>query len=91
MKGKIFFRYKIKSNPSVYSLPSPKALHSSPIACRKDSKHLLGDALAVLADTGDACPVDEYLASGFIALQMLLDTTKIRVSTLYCALQAILL
>lgn len=32
-------------------------------------------------ETGDSCPVNQYYYSGFVALQALLDYTKIRIDT----------
>lgn len=54
-------------------------MYSSPVTCRKDTErtHWMGGVLSI--ETGGSCPATNYYYSGFIALQMLLDVTKIRV------------
>lgn len=41
----------------------------------------MGGVLSI--ETGGSCPVNNYLHSGFLALQMIMDTTKIRVRSEY--------
>lgn len=71
--------YEIRTNPSFTSPPSPTELYSAPVTCRKDTSHWLGGVLSI--ETGGSCPVNNYLHSGFLALQMLMDITKIRLDT----------
>ncbi|KAI4488532.1 hypothetical protein M0802_011535 [Mischocyttarus mexicanus] len=71
--------YEIRTNPSYTSPPSPTELYSAPVTCRKDTSHWMGGILSI--ETGGSCPVNNYLHSGFLALQMLMDITKIRLDT----------
>nr|XP_050848484.1 cholesterol transporter ABCA5-like [Vespula vulgaris]XP_050848485.1 cholesterol transporter ABCA5-like [Vespula vulgaris]XP_050848486.1 cholesterol transporter ABCA5-like [Vespula vulgaris] len=71
--------YEIRTNPSYTSPPSPLELYSAPVTCRKDTNHWMGGVLSI--KTGGSCPVDNYLHSGFLALQMLMDITKIKLDT----------
>jgi ATP-binding cassette, subfamily A (ABC1), member 5 len=59
--------------------PPPTKLYSAPISCRKNKTgHWMDDILSI--KTGESCPVNNYLHSGFLALQMITDITKIKVS-----------
>lgn len=69
-------RYEIRTNPSFFETPSTEHLYSSPASCRQSSSHWSG---VFPIETGDSCPVNQYYYSGFVALQALLDYTKIRV------------
>ncbi|KAK1133937.1 hypothetical protein K0M31_011724 [Melipona bicolor] len=71
--------YEIRTNPSYTNPPSPTELYSAPVTCRKDTSHWLGGVLSI--ETGGSCPVNNYLHSGFLALQMIMDITKIRLDT----------
>ncbi|XP_025262177.1 ATP-binding cassette sub-family A member 5 isoform X2 [Camponotus floridanus] len=71
--------YEIRTNPSYTSPPSPTELYSAPVTCRKDTSHWMGGVLSI--ETGGSCPVNNYLHSGFLALQMIMDITKIRLDT----------
>ncbi|XP_076233119.1 cholesterol transporter ABCA5 [Calliopsis andreniformis] len=71
--------YEIRTNPSYTNPPSPTELYSAPVTCRKDTSHWLGGVLSI--ETGGSCPVNNYLNSGFLALQMIMDVTKIRLDT----------
>ncbi|XP_031848316.1 cholesterol transporter ABCA5 isoform X1 [Nomia melanderi] len=72
--------YEIRTNPLYSSLPSPTELYSAPVTCRKDNtSHWMGGVLSI--ETGGSCPVNNYLHSGFLALQLILDITKIRLDT----------
>ncbi|XP_011146554.1 ABC transporter A family member 1 isoform X4 [Harpegnathos saltator] len=71
--------YEIRTNPSYPSPPSPTELYSAPVTCRKDTSHWMGGILSI--ETGGSCPVNDYLYSGFLFLQMLMDVTKIRLDT----------
>ncbi|XP_032674925.1 ATP-binding cassette sub-family A member 5-like isoform X2 [Odontomachus brunneus] len=71
--------YEIRTNPSYLSPPSPTELYSTPVTCRRDTTHWLGDMLSM--KIGGSCPVNDYLYSGFLFLQMLIDVTKIRLDT----------
>ncbi|XP_031368281.1 ATP-binding cassette sub-family A member 5-like isoform X2 [Apis dorsata] len=71
--------YEIRTNPSYTNPPSPTELYSAPVTCRKDTSHWLGGVLSI--ETGGSCPANNYLHSGFLALQMIMDITKIRLDT----------
>ncbi|XP_050473146.1 cholesterol transporter ABCA5-like isoform X3 [Bombus huntii] len=71
--------YEIRTNPSYTNPPSPTELYSAPVTCRKDTSHWLGGVLSM--ETGGSCPANNYLHSGFLALQMIMDITKIRLDT----------
>ncbi|XP_029171757.1 ATP-binding cassette sub-family A member 5-like isoform X1 [Nylanderia fulva] len=74
--------YEIRTNPSYTSPPSPKELYSAPVTCRKDMSLVddwVGGVLSI--ETGGSCPVKNYLHSGFLALQMIMDITKIKLDT----------
>ncbi|CAD6242712.1 GSCOCT00009542001.2-RA-CDS [Cotesia congregata] len=71
--------YEIRTNPSFYATPSPKEFYSSAVTCRKDTSHWVGGLLSI--ETGGSCPINNYFHSGFMALQMLMDITKIRIDT----------
>ncbi|XP_034182709.1 cholesterol transporter ABCA5 isoform X1 [Osmia lignaria lignaria] len=71
--------YEIRTNPSYTNPPSPTELYSAPVTCRKDTSHWMGGVLSI--ETGGSCPANSYLHSGFLALQMIMDTTKIRLDT----------
>ncbi|RZB39263.1 ATP-binding cassette sub-family A member 5-like, partial [Asbolus verrucosus] len=71
-------KYEIRTNPSLYETPSTTDLFSSPASCRQSPKHW---SSVFPIETGDSCPVNQYYYSGFIALQALLDYTKIRIAT----------
>ncbi|XP_043274650.1 ABC transporter A family member 1-like isoform X2 [Venturia canescens] len=71
--------YEIRTNPSYTSPPPPTELFSSPVTCRKDTSHWMGGVLSI--ETGGSCPVNNYFYSGFLALQMIIDITKIRLDT----------
>ncbi|XP_012225217.1 cholesterol transporter ABCA5-like isoform X2 [Linepithema humile] len=71
--------YEIRTNPSYTSPPSPTELYSSAVTCRKDTSHWMGGVLSI--ETGKSCPANNYLHSGFLALQIIMDTTKIRLDT----------
>lgn len=71
--------YEIRTNPSYTNPPSPTELYSAPVTCRTDTSHWMGGVLSI--ETGGSCPVNNYLHSGFLALQMIMDTTKIRLDT----------
>lgn len=73
--------YEIRTNPSFSSLPPPTEMYSSPVTCRKDSSHWMSGFLSF--ETGGSCPVNSYFTSGFMALQLLMDTTKIKVPPPY--------
>ncbi|XP_036138839.1 ABC transporter A family member 1 [Monomorium pharaonis] len=71
--------YEIRMNPSYISPPSPTILYSTPISCRINRtgfKIMMIDILPIRA--GEFCPVNNYLFSGFLALQMIIDITKIK-------------
>ncbi|XP_044260177.1 cholesterol transporter ABCA5-like [Tribolium madens] len=73
-------KYKIRSNPSEFETPSTTVLYSSPASCRESSDFWSG-ANVLPIETGKNCPVNQYYYSGFVALQALLDYTKIKIDT----------
>jgi ATP-binding cassette subfamily A (ABC1) protein 5 len=70
--------YEIRTNPSFFVTPSTSELYSSPVTCRMTEDNYWSSMIPI--EMGDACPVNQYFYSGFIALQTLLDYTKISVS-----------
>lgn len=70
--------YEIRTNPSYYVAPATTELFSNPVSCRQNDDNYLSQMIPI--EMGDACPVNQYYYSGFIALQTLLDYTKISVS-----------
>ncbi|XP_060533320.1 cholesterol transporter ABCA5-like [Cylas formicarius] len=79
--------YEIRTNPSLYGTPSTTILYGSPASCRESNSfwsNVAGVPTPVLPEAievGDSCPVNQYYYSGFLALQALLDFTKIRLDT----------
>lgn len=57
--------------------PSTRTLWSSPAMCRVTPAHWTSGVLAI--EGGDMCPVNQYIYSGFVALQTIIDHTKIMV------------
>ncbi|KAL3270830.1 hypothetical protein HHI36_021350 [Cryptolaemus montrouzieri] len=76
INGKL--KYEIRTNPSFHETPATTILYSSPASCRQFTSHWT-DVLPI--ESGDSCPVNEYYYSGFVALQALLDYTKIKIDT----------
>jgi ATP-binding cassette, subfamily A (ABC1), member 5 len=75
-------KYEIRTNPSYEVTPSTSELFSSFVACRQTKNDNLGEWSSVLPiETGESCPVNQYYYSGFIALQALIDYTKIRLQS----------
>lgn len=70
-------KYEIRTNPSFIVTPSTTNLYSSMAACRQSDTSWTS---VFPIETGDSCPVNQYYYSGFIAIQTLLDYTKIRVN-----------
>lgn len=73
-------KYEVRTNPSFVVTPSTTNLYSSMAACRQSDTSWTS---VFPIETGDSCPVNQYYYSGFIALQTLLDYTKIGVSFNY--------
>ncbi|EEB12939.1 predicted protein [Pediculus humanus corporis] len=71
-------QYEIRTNPSFVVTPQTTELYSSPANCRESVSHWAG---IFPIETGDSCPVNQYYYSGFVALQTLLDYTKIRLDS----------
>uniref|UniRef100_A0A182UJ49 ABC transporter domain-containing protein n=1 Tax=Anopheles melas TaxID=34690 RepID=A0A182UJ49_9DIPT len=71
-------RYEIRTNPSFFVTPSTTELYSSLVTCRQSDSYW---SAVIPIETGDSCPVNQYYYSGFVALQTLLDYTKIRIVT----------
>nr|CAH7743826.1 unnamed protein product [Callosobruchus chinensis] len=75
-------KYEIRTNPSLYATPPTTSLYSSELACRGTAKEWYTFTGVIPAiEGGDSCPVNQYYFSGFLALQALLDYTKIRIDT----------
>lgn len=72
--------YEIRTNPSFFVAPLTTELFSSPVSCRETESFFSSMISTDMIDLGDTCPVNQYYYSGFIALQALLDFTKIYVS-----------
>ncbi|XP_045466962.1 cholesterol transporter ABCA5-like [Harmonia axyridis] len=71
-------KYEIRTNPTYHETPATTVLYSSPANCR----HFASSWTDVLPiESGDSCPVNEYYYSGFVALQALLDYTKIKIDS----------
>lgn len=73
-------KYEIRTNPSFFVTPSTTDLYSSPVACRQSESYW---SAMFPIDIGDSCPVNQYYYSGFIALQTLLDYTKLNLVTTF--------
>ncbi|PSN57079.1 ATP-binding cassette sub-family A member 5 [Blattella germanica] len=71
-------KYEIRTNPSFVVTPLTTELYSSPASCRESEGHWSG---VFPIETGESCPVNQYYYSGFVAIQALLDFTKIRLDT----------
>lgn len=71
-------KYEIRTNPSFFETPPTETLFSSPASCRQSSGHW---SSVFPIETGESCPVNQYYYSGFVALQALLDYTKIKLDT----------
>lgn len=59
------------------AVPSSGELYASRASCRESTSYWGG---VFPVETGESCPVNQYYYSGFTALQMLIDYTKLRVS-----------
>lgn len=70
-------QYEIRTNPSKFLIPPTTELYSSLVSCRQTDSYW---SSVIPIETGDSCPVNQYYYSGFLALQTLLDFTKIRVN-----------
>lgn len=75
-------RYEIRTNPSIIGTPPTSILYSSPLACRVTNNKWYSYARVIPAmEGGDSCPVNQYYFSGFLALQALIDYTRIKIDT----------
>ncbi|XP_063368836.1 cholesterol transporter ABCA5-like [Cydia amplana] len=83
-------RYTIRTNPSNFGTPSTRTLYTSDAFCREappkgdwSSDWSRGGQLIPLSEmhSEDTCPVLQYYYSGFLALQTLIDFTKIKLDT----------
>lgn len=70
-------KYEIRTNPSFVVTPPTTQLFSSQAVCRQTGSTW---SSVFPIEAGDSCPSNQYYYSGFVALQALLDYTKIRVS-----------
>lgn len=70
--------YEIRTNPSYVVTPSTTELFASPAVCRESDSHW---SQVFPIETGESCPVNQYFYSWFVAIQALLDFTKIKVGT----------
>lgn len=71
-------KYEIRTNPSQIETPSTTVLFASPVACRHTEDSI---SRMLRIDSADSCPAIQYYYSGFVALQALLDYTKIRIAS----------
>ncbi|XP_039447339.1 cholesterol transporter ABCA5-like [Culex pipiens pallens] len=71
-------KYEIRTNPSFFVTPATTELFSSLVTCRQSDSYW---SAVIPIETGDSCPVNQYYYSGFIALQTLLEYTKIKLVT----------
>lgn len=69
-------KYEIRTNPSFVVTPPTTELYSSPAVCRQTGSTW---SSVFPIEAGDSCPSNQYYFSGFVALQALMDYTKIRV------------
>lgn len=88
-------RYEIRTNPTYNVTPPTAQLFASHAVCRQSAAALEaategngGGTTAswtafVPIESGESCPANQYYYSGFVALQALLDYTKIRVSSMH--------
>ncbi|CAH1111719.1 unnamed protein product [Psylliodes chrysocephalus] len=75
-------QYEIRTNPSIIGTPPTSILYSSPLACRDTNNKWYSYARVIPAmEGGDSCPVNQYYFSGFLALQALIDYTRIKIDT----------
>ncbi|XP_073948704.1 LOW QUALITY PROTEIN: cholesterol transporter ABCA5-like [Choristoneura fumiferana] len=80
-------RYTIRTNPSSSATPSTRTLYTSPAKCRERTASKgdwsRGGQLIPLSEMHreDTCPVLQYYYSGFLAMQTLIDFTKIKLDT----------
>lgn len=70
-------KYEIRTNPNYSEMPPTNVKYSSPASCRQRDSTLSG---LLPIESGDSCPINQYYFSGFVAMQALLDYTKIHVS-----------
>ncbi|XP_067014846.1 cholesterol transporter ABCA5 [Anabrus simplex] len=70
--------YKIRLNPSYSTVPVTTRLYMPGVTCRARESHWSG---MFPLEPGDICPVNNYFYSGFVAIQALLDYTKIRLDS----------
>lgn len=70
--------YEIRTNPNYVATPSTSDLYASHAVCRLSESYW---ASLFPIETGESCPVNQYFYSGFVALQALLDYTKIRLES----------
>ncbi|KAL1502488.1 hypothetical protein ABEB36_007623 [Hypothenemus hampei] len=75
--------YEIRTNPNLFETPSTTELYGSEATCREynsiwQSVPGVNPVLPKGLEVGDSCPVNQYYYSGFLALQALMDFTKIR-------------
>lgn len=80
----LYYSYKIRSNPFYDSSPSPSKLYGSSHQCRKVSANKLTKKILHRHHHNNdqnneeiSCPAIHYIYSGFMALQILVDITKI--------------
>lgn len=80
-------RYEIRTNPTYNVTPPTAQLFASHAVCRQLAALEANDGSSTTAswtafvpiESGESCPANQYYYSGFVALQALLDYTKIRV------------
>ncbi|XP_037043268.1 ATP-binding cassette sub-family A member 9-like [Bradysia coprophila] len=77
-------KYEIRTNPSFVGTPPTTELFSSLAVCRQTESSWTS---VFPIEAGKSCPCNQYYYSGFIALQTLLDYTKIRIASANLKLQ----
>lgn len=81
----LLYSYTIRTNPFYDTSPSPSKLFGSSHQCRKVSANKLTKKILHRHHHNNndqqneeiSCPAIHYIQSGFVALQTLVDTTKI--------------
>lgn len=68
-------RYEIRINPSFATVPSASELYEPAVACRGSERNF---SMLRPIDGSQNCHVNQYYYSGFVALQTLIDYTKIK-------------
>lgn len=68
-------KYEIQINPSFAMLPPASELYAPDTACRDNGRNF---SMLRPIDNTESCRINQYYYSGFVALQTLIDYTKIK-------------